>query len=53
MKRLVTARAPGKVIHFGEHAINRGQPALAASAGLYATCRIVVASGNRNGSGSG
>lgn len=36
----VTARAPGKVILFGEHAINRGQPALSASVGLYATCRL-------------
>jgi mevalonate kinase len=34
------ARAPAKVILFGEHAINRGQPALAASVGLYATCRL-------------
>lgn len=36
----ITARAPAKVILFGEHAINRGQPALAASVGLYATCRL-------------
>lgn len=36
----VTARAPGKVILLGEHAINRGQPALAASVGLYATCTL-------------
>lgn len=40
-----TARAPGKVILFGEHAINRGQPALAASVGLYATCRLAAAKG--------
>ncbi|MGH2354846.1 MAG: mevalonate kinase family protein, partial [Chloroflexota bacterium] len=40
MNRQITARAPGKVILFGEHAINRGQPALAASVGLYATCRL-------------
>ena len=35
---LVTASAPGKVILFGEHAINRGQAAIAASVGLYAKC---------------
>ena len=40
MPVLVTARAPGKVILLGEHAINRGQPALAASVGLYATCTL-------------
>jgi mevalonate kinase len=36
----VSAIAPGKVILFGEHAINRGQPALAMAVGLYARCRI-------------
>ena len=35
----VTAVAPGKVILFGEHAINRGQPAIAAAVGLRAVCR--------------
>lgn len=36
----VEASAPGKVILFGEHAINRGQPAVAAAFGLYARCRV-------------
>jgi mevalonate kinase len=36
----VTASAPGKVILFGEHAINRGQPALAAAVGLRAQCSV-------------
>lgn len=35
----VTALAPGKVILVGEHAINRGQPALATSVGIFARCR--------------
>jgi mevalonate kinase len=39
----VTATAPGKVILFGEHAINRGQPALAAAVGIYARCRVTPA----------
>lgn len=49
----VTAIAPGKIILFGEHAINRGQPALAAAVGLYARCAVrdaetfVFRSGNR------
>jgi mevalonate kinase len=34
-----SAVAPGKVILFGEHAVNRGQSAVAASVGLYARCR--------------
>jgi mevalonate kinase len=38
--RTITAIAPGKAILFGEHAINRGQPALAASVGLYCRCTV-------------
>jgi len=34
----VEAQAPGKVILFGEHAINRGQPAIAAAVGVRARC---------------
>jgi mevalonate kinase len=34
------AQAPGKVILFGEHAINRGQPAIAAAISLYARCQV-------------
>jgi mevalonate kinase len=36
----VEVLAPAKVILFGEHAINRGQPALAGSVGLRAQCSI-------------
>lgn len=36
----ITATAPGKVILFGEHAINRGQSAVAAGVGLYARCHV-------------
>ena len=42
----VTAIAPGKVILFGEHAVNRGQPALSASVGIFASCRV-TRGGNR------
>jgi mevalonate kinase len=38
--RRITATAPAKAILFGEHAVNRGQPALAMSVGLYATCAL-------------
>lgn len=39
------AVAPSKLILFGEHAVNRGQTALAVSVGLYASCSAVVATG--------
>src|SRR4051794_5116002 len=39
------ATAPGKVILFGEHAINRGQPAIAAAIGLRARCRVTATTG--------
>ena len=36
----VEASSPGKVILFGEHAINRGAPAIAAAVGIHARCKI-------------
>lgn len=42
---IITATAPAKAILFGEHAVNRGQPALAVSVGRHATCRLEVPSG--------
>lgn len=37
---VVEARAPGKVILSGEHAVVHGSSAVAASLGLYATASI-------------
>lgn len=42
MTSTVAARAPAKAILLGEHAVNRGAPALAASVGLYATCTATI-----------
>ena len=38
----ITARAPAKVILLGEHAVNRGEAALAVSLGLYSTCTLTL-----------
>jgi mevalonate kinase len=39
---IAVAEAPGKVILFGEHAINRGQPALAVAVGIHARCTVTT-----------
>jgi mevalonate kinase len=39
MKEVLTS-APGKVILFGEHGVNRAQPALAVAVDLRARCRV-------------
>lgn len=36
----IRVTAPAKAILFGEHAVNRGQPALAVSVGLFASCTL-------------
>ncbi len=36
----VSAAAPAKAILFGEHAVNRGQSALAVSVGIHARCHL-------------
>ena len=36
----VTASAPAKAILLGEHSVNRGQSALAASIGLRVRCSV-------------
>lgn len=40
MPTTITAKAPAKVILLGEHAVNRGEAALAVSLGLYSTCTL-------------
>lgn len=46
------ARAPAKVILFGEHSVNRGQSALAASVGVHVRCAVTPADGFRFVGGS-
>jgi mevalonate kinase len=41
--RCAVGTAPGKAILFGEHAVNRGQNALAISVGLRTRCRVTLA----------
>lgn len=53
MRDEIVARAPGKAILFGEHAINRGEPALAVSVGLHATCRAATGQEQFRFSGGG
>lgn len=38
--RTIITKAPAKAILLGEHAVNRGQAALAVSVGLYSTCTL-------------
>ncbi len=40
-----SASAPAKVILFGEHSVNRGQSALAASVGVHVRCSVTPAEG--------
>jgi mevalonate kinase len=42
MPTTITARAPAKVILLGEHAVNRGEAALAVSLGLYSRCTLTL-----------
>lgn len=39
----ILTTAPAKAILFGEHAVNRGQAALAVSVGLFAHCELEIA----------
>ena len=43
----VTAVAPGAVVLIGEHAVDHGQPAIAAAVGLWATCRAAFSPDER------
>jgi mevalonate kinase len=44
---MVKASAPAKAILFGEHAVNRGQSALAVSVGLHVTCELETGDGDQ------
>lgn len=43
----VTSSAPGKVILFGEHSVNRGQLALSAAFGVRTTCTLTARDDDR------
>lgn len=43
MSTTTTASAPAKVILLGEHAVNRGEAALAVSLGLFSSCTLTLA----------
>lgn len=49
----VVASAPAKVILFGEHGVNRQQPALATAIDLRLTCRVTPRTDDRYGFASG
>lgn len=49
----ITTIAPAKAILFGEHAVNRGQAALAVSVGLYARCELDIAGAGFRFEGAG
>ena len=46
MTEIITTSSPGKVILFGEHAVNRGQSAISTTVDLRLYCRIKSTSGN-------
>lgn len=48
-----SARAPAKVILFGEHAVNRGQMGIAAGIGLFARCSLSLTGGAYRFEGAG
>jgi mevalonate kinase len=50
---MIRATAPAKAILLGEHAVNRGQTALAVSVGLYASCALAPAESRYQLAGGG